>query len=123
MDGTVIKVNGEWLPDPEGDIDYKPEKIKDEMESEAGTIRAIVTRVTRLSLSGTWHLTGKWMRKFREYRDADTVEVEIYYPDPDGLSSYECQFEITGEKHLTRSRKQLADVGGLYEVNVNIKEL
>ena len=119
----VIKINGEWLPGPDGDLDYKSEKIKTEMESEAGTTLVLVTRTTKLSISGNWKLSGKWMSKFREFRDADTVTVSVYYPDPDQLSDYTCQFEITGEKHLTGARKQLADIGGLYEVGVNIEEL
>ena len=118
----IIKINGEWIPGPDGDLDYKPEKIKTDMESEAGTTLVLVTRTTRLSISGNWKLSGKWISKFRQFRDADTVTVSVYYPDPNQLSDYTCQFEMD-EKHLTKARKQLTDVGGLYEVGVNIREL
>ena len=120
---NIIKVNGEWLPKPEDDLGYKDEKVKSEMESEAGTTLAIVTRVSKLTISGTWHLSGAWMQKFREYRDADTVMVEVYYPNQWALTSHECQFEITGEKHITDARKQLPGTGGLYEVSVEMREL
>lgn len=122
MEGYVIKVNDEWLPNPVEDLKYNADKIKNETESEAGITLVLVTRVARLSISGKWQLTGAWMSKFRQYRDADTVMVKVYYPSTEQLSEYECQFEIAAERHLTKARKQM-DVGGLYEVDVNIKEL
>lgn len=48
----VIKVNDEWIPAPDGDLKYNPEKIKTEMQSEAGTTLVVVTRNTKLSISG-----------------------------------------------------------------------
>ena len=119
----IISVNGIWLPKPEEDLDYTDEKVKIEMESEAGTTLVLITRVSKLSVSGKWHLSGEWMNKFRQFRNADSVTVGVYYPDPWILSEHECQFEITGERHITNARKQLPITGGLYEVSVNIKEL
>ena len=119
---NLLKINDEWLPTPDGDLSYKDEKVKAESESEAGTTLVIVTRVNKLEISGTWHLSGKWIKKFRDWRDADTVTVEVYYPNPNTLTAHECQFEITGEKHISGARKQMS-IGGLYEVNVDIKEI
>ena len=47
---NIIKVNDEWLPKPEGDLSYKDDKVKSEMESEAGTTLAIVTREYLLAI-------------------------------------------------------------------------
>ena len=120
---NLIRVNGEWLPEPDGDLAYKGTKVKSENETEAGTTMVIVTRPTKLSISGSWKLTGAWMEQFRRYREADTVTVEVYYPSSRSLSSYECQFEITKETHLTKARDQLRTINGLYEVEVEITEL
>ena len=120
---NIIKVNGEWLPKPEGDLDYTDEKVKNELESEAGTILALVSRVSRLNISGKWNLSGDWIAKFRSWRNADTVEVEVYYPDERELTAHTCQFEISSERHITDARKQLSNKGGLYEVSVDIKEI
>ena len=98
-------------------------EIKDENETEAGTTMVIVTRTTKLAIAGSWKLSGGWMEQFRRYRQADTVTVEAYYPSSRSLSSYECQFEITKETHLTKARGQLAHRNGLYEVEVKITEL
>jgi hypothetical protein len=120
---NVIKVNGVWLPEPDGDLDYNAEKIKSENQTEAGTTMIIVTRETKLSISGAWKLSGVWMEQFRAFRQADTVTVEVYYPSSRVLTAYEGQFEITKETHLTKARGQLAHRNGLYEVEVAITEL
>lgn len=119
----VIKVNGEWLPRPDEDLDFNAEKVKSESETEAGTTMVQVTRDTKLTISGSWTLSGHKIKKFREYRAADTVKVEVYYPDPFELSEYECQFEIEKETHKTVVREQIPESGGVYEVSVKIKEL
>jgi hypothetical protein len=120
---NVIRINGEWLPEPDGDLDYKGTKVKSEKETEAGTTMVIVTRPTKLSISGSWKLSGAWMEQFRKYREADTVTVEVYYPSSKTLTAYECQFEISKETHLTKARDQLSYINGLYEVDVDITEL
>ena len=119
---NIIKVNGEWLPEPDDDLDFVAEKIKKENQTEAGTTLVIVTRVEKLSIKGRWKLSGAWMDKFRSYRQADTVTVECYYPNSHELTAHICQFEITKETHITKARRQLL-VDGLYEVNVEMKEL
>lgn len=117
---NVIKINGEWIPEPNGDLNFNPEKISSESETEAGTTLVAVTRRTKLSISGSWRLSAAKIRQFREYREADTVEVSVFYPDPMNLSTYTCQFEMS-EKHITKAFSQIP--GGLYEISVTMKEL
>jgi hypothetical protein len=119
----IIKVNGVWLPEPDGDLSITPTKIKSENETEAGTTQVIVTRVTKLTIEGSWKLSGEWIERFRAYRDADTVNVEVYYPSASELSTYVCQFEITNETHNVKGRQQLGSVNGLYEVDVVMTEI
>ena len=75
---NVIKINGEWLPEPDGDLQFKAEKVKKENQTEAGTTLVIVTRVEKLTITGSWKLSGAWMDRFRAFRQADTVTVECY---------------------------------------------
>lgn len=116
----VMKINGEWIPDPVGDLDFSPEKISKESETEAGTTMVVITRKTKMKISGTWRLSALKIGQFREYRDADTVEVSVYYPDPMKLSTYTCQFDMK-EKHITKAFSQIP--GGLYEISATMKEL
>lgn len=120
---NLIKVNGVWLPEPDGDLNLVASKVKSENETEAGTTQVIVTRVTKLAIEGKWKLSGEWVQRFRSYRDADTVTVEVYYPSASTLSSYTCQFDVTGETHKAKARQQLGGVNGLYEVGVTITEI
>lgn len=119
----IIKVNGEWLPRPDDDLSFTATKVSSESETEAGTTMIQVTRETKLTISGAWTLSGRMMKLFREYRAANTVKVEAYYPDPFVLSEYECQFVISKETHKAAAREQIPDSGGVYEVSVKIKEL
>jgi hypothetical protein len=119
---NVIKINGEWLPEPDGDLQFKAEKVKNENQTEAGTTLVIVTRVEKLTITGSWKLSGAWMDRFRAFRQADTVTVECYYPRVDELTPHICQFEITKETHDSKARRQLL-VNGLYDVDVEMTEL
>ena len=119
----IIKVNNQWLPEPDGDLSMVATKVKSENQTEAGTTQVIVTRVTKLTIQGSWKLSGEWMERFRAFRDADTVTVEVYYPSTSTLSSYTCQFDVTNEAHNPQSRKQLDGVNGLYQVDVTITEI
>jgi hypothetical protein len=120
---NLIRVNDRWLPEPDGDLRVVATKVKSENETEAGTTQVIVTRVAKLTIEGSWKLTGEWMERFRSYRNADTVTVELYYPSASMLSAYTCQFDVTGETHNSRARQQLGGVNGLYEVEVTITEI
>lgn len=117
-----LKINNEVLPRPKDGLSFKSDKVKNEFESEAGTTIVTITRNSKLVISGTWILTGKWMSKFRTWQKSDTVNVECFYPFVDKTSSYECQLLIESEKHIKNSR-DLLNVDGLYEISVTMEEL
>lgn len=120
---NIIQVNGEWLPAPDGNLEITPTKVKTKKETESGKSVVIVTRPTKLKISGEWTLSGAWVKKFREYRRADTVQIGVYYPDPLTLSTYECEFETTEDDQDPGSRKQLVGTGALYKIGVEITEI
>ena len=97
---TGIKVNGIYLPRPDENLQFTSEKIKKEYETESGTTAVAVVRQSKLTIKGTWTLTGKWMTLFRQFADSDTVTVECYFPSNDEMSSHVCQFLIEGERHI-----------------------
>ena len=120
---NLIKINGEWLPTPDDDPQITPEKVKTEKETEAGTTVVMVTRPTKLTISASWTLSGEWAKRFRAWREADTVTVEVYWPDPMNLKAYTCQFEITDDTEVRGARKQLVAAGGIYQIGVEMKEI
>ncbi|MDO5390271.1 MAG: hypothetical protein Q4F24_04145 [Eubacteriales bacterium] len=117
-----IKINGITLPRPNDDLVFKDNKMTTEYETEAGTVQVFVRRASKLTVSGNWTLTGKWMEQFRVWAQADTVMVEVYFPSKSELTAHECQFSIGSEKHIRYSRDQLK-VDGLYEVSATMEEL
>jgi len=117
-----IKINGITLPRPNDDLTFKDKKMTTEYETEAGTTQVSVRRASKLTVSGKWTLTGKWMEQFRAWAEADTVMVSVYFPSRSELSDHECQFVIGSESHIRYSRDQF-DIDGLYEVSVTMEEL
>lgn len=117
-----LKINGTMLPRPDDVLDLKNEKKKTEYETEAGTTQVSVSRVSKLTLSGNWTVTGAWLKKFRAWSDADTVTVSCFYPEVDHLSDHECQLSVDSEKHIKGARDQL-HTDGLYQISVTMEEL
>lgn len=117
-----LKVNGTLLPRPDDDITLKNEKQEKEYDTEAGTTMVSVYRTSKITVSGTWTVTGTWLKAFRAWADADTVTVLCFYPNGDEMTEHECRLSITQEKHIRFSRDFL-NTDGLYEIGVKMEEL
>ena len=117
-----LKVNNITLPRPDGDLEFSSEKLKTEYETEAGTTQVSVRRESKLTITGTWTLSGEWAELFRAWAGMDTVPVHAYFPERNSLTAPECQFTIKSEKHVRNARAQLAK-GGLYTLSVEMEEL
>lgn len=117
-----LKINGIMLPRPDKDLEFENKKITTEYETEAGTTQVSVRRASKLTVTGNWTVTGAWMAKFREWAEADTVTVSVFFPSKTEMSNHECQLVIESEKHIRFSREQLA-TDGLYTIEVTMEEL
>lgn len=117
-----LKINGTVLPRPDEDLEFVSTKLKTEYETEAGTTQVSVRRESKLTISGTWTLTGKWAESFRTWAAMDSVTVSAYFPLKDSMDDHECQFTIESEKHVRNAREQLR-TNGLYQVSVKMEEL
>ena len=117
-----LKVNNIALPRPDGDLEFVSEKLKTEFETEAGTTQVSVRRESKLTIAGTWTLTGYWTERFRSWAGMDTVTVEAYFPSRDTMTAHECQLTVSSEKHIRNARGQL-NTGGLYQLSVKMEEL
>ncbi len=117
-----LLINNTVLPRPDEALTFKSEKKKQEFETEAGTTQVSVTRTSKLTISGTWTISGKWIEQFREWANDDTVIVSCYFPSKVELTEHECQLTIDSEKHIRYARDRL-NVNGLYEISVTMEEL
>ena len=115
-------INGTPLPRCDSDLEITSEKLKTEYETEAGTTQVSVRRESRLTITGTWTLSGEWAELFRAWAGMDTVTVLAYFPQRDSMTAHECQFTIKSEKHVRNARTQLSR-GGLYTMAVEMEEL
>ena len=117
-----LKINGMRILKPDDDVEFTSIKLKTEYETEAGTTQVSVRRESKLSIKGSWTLTGLWAQQFRNWAEQDTVRVTCFFPFPDMESNHECQFSIKSEKHIRNAREQLR-TNGLYKLSVEIEEL
>ena len=117
-----LKINGYVIPRPDSDLTFENEKITTVYETEAGTTQVSVRRASKLSIKGTWTLTGSWMSVFRTWAEADTVTVSAFFPSKETMSDHVCQLTIESEKHIRYARDQL-HTDGLYEIEVTMEEL
>lgn len=115
-----ILINGSPIPEPNGELSIKAEKIKTENETEAGTIQVIVVRASKLSVSAEFTLTGTWVERFRRFRDADYVTVSLYYPLSDEMSDYRVQFDM--DESLLKDSRKAKHTNGIYNVSVTMTE-
>lgn len=117
-----LKINGTTVPRPDDDLNFKNEKMTTEYETEAGTTQVFVRRESKLTVTGNWTVTGRWMDQFRAWERADTVTVSVFFPSKSEMTDHECQLSIESEKHVRKSREQLR-TGGLYKISVTMEEL
>ena len=108
-----LRINDIAVPRPDGDLEFSSEKLKTEYETEDGTTQVSVRRESKLTIKGTWTLSGEWAELFRAWAGMGTVIVFAYFPERDNMTGHECQFTIKSEKHVRNARAQLAR-GGLY---------
>ncbi len=117
----IIKINGTVIPEPDGELKIKDEKVKTETETEAGTTQIVIVRNSKLTVSASFTLTGAWIERFRSYRDADYVTVSLYYPDSDAMSDYNVQFEM--DESLIKDTRKAKHTNGIYSASVTMTEL
>ncbi len=117
-----LMINGVVVPRPDEALVFSSEKLKTEYETEAGTTQVNVRRDSRLSIKGSWTLTGSWMEQFREWVLEDVVKVSCFFPKKDEMSDHICQLAIKSEKHVRNAREQLS-TWVLYQISVEMEEL
>ena len=117
-----ITINGMILPRPDGDLEFVSEKLKTEYE-------LVIPETDEPMLLAIWrdgHVDSGSERhvidRFRIWAGMDTVTVSAFFPQTDEMTEHECQFAITGEKHVHRAREQLR-TDGLYQMTVKMEEL
>lgn len=116
----LILINGRALPEPDGELKIKADKIKTEAETEAGTTQVIVVRNSKLTVSAEFTVTGAWIEQFRAYRDADYVMASLFYPDANEMTTYKMQFDL--DESLLKNSRKAKNTNGIYSASVTLTE-
>ena len=82
-----IKINNTPIPFPDS-WSENPIKISSEFETEDGHRIKTVKRVTRLSISASFTVSSRWLKKFKQWRKESTLSVYVYDPDNNGYQAY-----------------------------------
>ena len=87
LNSYPVTINGDVIPYPDT-WEETPKKLTNTFETESGHVRKIVVRGSRLSVTCTFTVSSRWLRKFMEYRDADSLTVGIYEPRSEVMGTY-----------------------------------
>ena len=95
--------------------------IENTNQTEAGTDQVVVTRYDKLSVSASFKCTSRWASIFAEFRDQDSIEVEIYDLKTQGYKTRTMRmrnFKTGPEKNSEKTK----DTNGLYVVSFDLTE-
>ena len=116
-----ITINNEVIPYPDT-WGENPKKITNTFETEAGGIQKIVTRASRLSVSCSFTVTSRWLKKFMEYRNANSLTVNIYDPVSNATASH--TMFIDDESFVyerIKDSRYVANTNGLYKLSFDME--
>lgn len=122
LNSYPTQINGEVIPFPDTWAE-KPQKIINQFETEAGGLKHIVVRSSRLAVDASFTVTNRWLKKFLQYRNENTLTVAIY----DAIANATAQHTmfIVGDSfsyELVHDSRYMNNTNGLYKLSFTIEE-
>ena len=117
-----IKINNESIPFPDS-WQENPEKISNGFEMENGGRKTIIVRTSRLSISANFTVSSRWLGKFKQFRDANSLTVSIYDADANNYANH--TMEIVPESFaydLIKNSKRVNNTNGLWRLSFELEE-
>lgn len=117
-----IIMNGEQIPFPDS-WDENPKKISNTFETEAGTIRKIITRSSRMGISASFTVTDRWLKKFKALRDLSGFSVRVFDATANGYQQINMFIDDDSFQYslITASRYENGTTG-LYKLSFDLEE-
>lgn len=118
----ATQINDVALPFPKS-WDETPKKIVANFESESGKRKQIVKRNSRLLISAEYTVSSRWLKKFKQFRDLNTLTVKIYEAETGTLATHE--MSITEESFhysLIENSKNARNTDGLWLLSFDLEE-
>ena len=114
-------INNEVIPYPDT-WEENPKKKSNTFETEAGGIQKIITRTSRLCVSCSFTVTSRWLKKFMEYRNANSLTVNIYDPVLNAMASH--TMFIDDESFVyerIKDSRYVTNTNGLYKLSFDME--
>lgn len=117
-----VKINNEAIPFPDSWTE-NPKKITEQFETEDGHRKVLLIRSERLSASVSFTVSSRWLKKFKQWRDASTLTVQIYNAVTGSYSSKTMDIVPDSfEYQLVRHSEQMANTDGLWKLSFELEE-
>lgn len=117
-----IKINNTAIPFPDS-WDETPKKVAHEFMMENGHRKKIEVRNSLLSISASFTVSSRWLKKFEIWRDMFTLTVSIYDAETSAYKDY--TMEITDESFsysLIKNSKRVGNTDGLWNLSFELEE-
>ena len=117
-----IKINNTPIPFPDS-WDEKPVKLSSEFETEDGSRIKIIRRVSRLSISASFTVSSRWLKKFKQWRKENTLSVYVYDPDNNGYQAHTMEISDDSFSYsLIKGSERARNTNGLYKLSFDLEE-
>lgn len=122
LNSYPYKINNIAIPYPDS-WSEKPKKLANTFETEAGTMKKIIVRTSKLSISASFTVTSFWLKKFQQFRDMDVLTLSKFNAQAGGYSDYTvCIDDESFEYDLITASRFANNTNGLYRLSFNLEE-
>lgn len=117
-----IKINNTVIPFPDS-WQVNPIKTSSEFETEDARRIKVVRRTTRMSVSASFTVTSRWLKKFDTWRRSDSLSVRFYDPFMGNYNEFTMDIEDNSFNYsLINGSKRVKNTDGLYTLSFNLEE-
>lgn len=117
-----ILINNVAIPFPDR-WEESPKKIVNNFETEAGGRNVLVVRNKRLTCSGEWTVTSRWLMKFKQYRTQNSLSVSVYDCEFEQYKTHTMSInEDSFNYSLIKDSQHVGNTNGLYKLSFDLEE-
>lgn len=117
-----IKIENNAIPFPKS-WSESPKRLANNYETEAGTRQAVILRNARTVFSGSWTVSSRWLKKFKDFRALEHFTLSVYDASTNAYADH--TVSITDDSFsydLIEGSKRVKNTEGLYNVSFDMEE-
>lgn len=117
-----FKINNTAIPYPDS-WNQSPTKMTNSFTTEDGHTQKVIVRATKFKAECSFTVTSFWLKKFLEYRAADSIEVSVYDAQLSGYKTYTCFIDDESfRQELIPASRFAQNTQGLWRISFSIEE-